>query len=238
LWSIQEALDFLERQSVLHPPKRQRTKEAPRRTGPTPHAPPRRIVSSAAVGANPDKLPIGKRRQDGDERCSRPLKASQTSTFPRIKFVTAGFGEDKYPCCPGFSILGTGGCIPEGTGPYAISGGGPSPAGLNPDRPGLRTPLGLLFKDTLYRPETFRHDPLMLANALDQVANTPYESTSLLPHILISIHQEELLALLDSGSEVTCINEDQFAILSAKARILTLPVASTSTAPLDSRALA
>jgi hypothetical protein len=81
----------------------------------------------------------------------------------------------------------------------------------------------------------------MLANALDQVANTPYESTkrtSLLPHILISIHQEELLALLDSGSEVTCINEDQFAILSAKARILTLPVASTSTAPLDSRALA
>jgi hypothetical protein len=77
----------------------------------------------------------------------------------------------------------------------------------------------------------------MLANALDQVANTPYES-SLLPHILISIHQEELLALLDSGSEVTCINEDQFAILSAKAPILTLPVASTSTAPLDSRALA
>jgi hypothetical protein len=106
---------------VLHPPKRQRTKEAPRRTGPTPHAPPRRIVSSAAVGeteeaqpflgANPDKSPIGKRRQDGDERCSRPLKASQTSTFPRIKFVTAGFGEDKYPCCPAFSILGTGGCI-------------------------------------------------------------------------------------------------------------------------------
>jgi hypothetical protein len=106
----------------------------------------------------------------------------------------------------------------------------PSPAGLNPDRPGLRTPLGLLFKDTLYRLETFRRDPLMLANALDQVANTPYEATkrtSLLPHILISIHQEELLALFDSGSEVTCINEDLFAILSAKARILTMPVAST-----------
>jgi hypothetical protein len=32
---------------------------------------------------------------------------------------------------------------------------------------------------------------------------------------------------LDSGSEVTCINEDQFAILSAKTRILTLTVAST-----------
>jgi hypothetical protein len=89
----------------------------------------------------------------------------------------------------------------------------PSATGLNHDRPGVRTPLGLLFKDTLYRSETFRSNPLTLANALDQVANTPYE--------------EKLLALLDSGSEVTCINEDQFATLSAKARILTLPVAST-----------
>jgi hypothetical protein len=47
--SIQEALDFLERQSVLHPPKRQRTKEAPRRTGPTPHAPPRRDGRGSAL---------------------------------------------------------------------------------------------------------------------------------------------------------------------------------------------
>jgi hypothetical protein len=184
--------------------------------------------------------------QDVDGRCSRPLKASQTSTFPRIKFVTARFGEGKYPCCPGFSILGTGRCTiaplpvlskrecatlyPRGLWALHRLGWRPSPAGLNPDRPGLRTPLGLLFKDTLYRLETFRHDPLMLANALDQVANTPYEAikrTSLLPHILISIHQEELLALLDSGNEITCINEDQFAILYGKARILTMPVAST-----------
>jgi hypothetical protein len=249
--SIQEALDFLERQSVLHPPKLQRPKEAP-----TPRAPPRRMVSSAAVGeaegaqpflgANINKSPIEKRQQDVDGRCFRPGKVSRTSMFPRIEFVPAGFAGDKYPCCPGFSILGTGGCIvaplpvlsrdecaalyPKGRRTLRHLGWRPSTAGLNPDRPGLRAPLGLLFQDTLYRPETFRHDPLLLANALDQVANTPYEftkRTSLLSHILISIHQEELLALLDSGSEVTCINEDQFAILSAKARILTLPVAST-----------
>jgi hypothetical protein len=249
---------------LLHPRKRQRTKfasrkrtgEAPHRTGPTPQAPPRRMVSSAAVGeteeaqpflrANPNKSPIGKRRQDVDGRCSRPLKASLTSTFPSIKFVTARFGEGKYSCCPGFSILGTGRCTiaplpvlskrecatlyPRGLWALHRLGWRPSPADLNPDRPGLRTPLGLLFKDTLYRLETFRHDPLMLANALDQVANTPYEATkrtSLLPPILISIYQEELLVLLDSGSEITCINEDQFAILSAKARILTMTVAST-----------
>jgi hypothetical protein len=56
--SIQEALDFLERQSVLHPPKRPRTEfaspnrtwEAPHRAGPTPQAPPQRMVASAAIG--------------------------------------------------------------------------------------------------------------------------------------------------------------------------------------------
>ncbi|KAJ3620715.1 hypothetical protein MTP99_004641 [Tenebrio molitor] len=175
------------------------------------------MVSSAAVGeteeaqpflcANPNKSPIGKRRQDVDGRCSRPLKASQTFTFPRIKFVTARFGEDKYPCCPGFSILGTGRCTiapltvlsrrecatlyPRELWALHRLGWRPSPAGINPDRPGLRTPLGLLFKDTLYRPETLRHDPFMLANALDQAANTPYEATkrtSRLPHTPNSIH--------------------------------------------------
>jgi hypothetical protein len=56
--SIQEALDFLERQSVLHPPKRPRTDfasrnrtwEAPHRTGPTLQAPPRMMIPSAAIG--------------------------------------------------------------------------------------------------------------------------------------------------------------------------------------------
>jgi hypothetical protein len=45
--------------------------------------------------------------------------------------------------------------------------------------------------------------------------------------IVITVHQEDLLSLLDSGSEVTCINEEQFEILSAKVKIPTLPVAST-----------
>jgi hypothetical protein len=53
----QEALDFLEQQSILHTPKRQRTEfaswngtwEAPYRTGPTPQAPPQ-MISSVAIG--------------------------------------------------------------------------------------------------------------------------------------------------------------------------------------------
>jgi hypothetical protein len=53
------------------------------------------------------------------------------------------------------------------------------------------------------------------------------KNMSLLPHIVITVHQEDLLSLLDSGSEVTCINEEQFEILSAKVEIPTLPVAST-----------
>ncbi|KAH0821333.1 hypothetical protein GEV33_001458 [Tenebrio molitor] len=239
--SIQGALDFLERQGGTTS-NRTDTTSATTKDG---FVCRRRRNEEAEpfLCANLNKSPIGKRRQDVDGRCSHPLKASQTSTFPRIKFVTARFGEDKYPCCPGFSILGIGRCTiapltvlsrrecatlyPRELWALHRLGWRPSPAGINPDRPGLRTPLGLLFKDTLYRPETFRHDPLMLANVLDQAANTPYEATkrtSRLPHTLNSIHQEELLALLDSGSEVTCINEDQFAILSAKARILTLPV--------------
>jgi hypothetical protein len=56
--SMQEALDFLEHQSVLHPPKRPRTEfaspnrtwEAPHRAGPTPQAPPQRMVASTAIG--------------------------------------------------------------------------------------------------------------------------------------------------------------------------------------------
>jgi hypothetical protein len=86
--SIQEALDFLERQSVLHPPKLQRPKEAP-----TPHAPPRRMVSSAAVGetegaqpflgANINKSPIEKRQQDVDGRCFRPGEGQPNLHVPQ-----------------------------------------------------------------------------------------------------------------------------------------------------------
>jgi hypothetical protein len=85
---------------------RKRTGEAPHRTGPTPQAPPRRMVSSAALGETEEVQPLlgassSRETMTGREWGVFPsfdLKASQTSTFPRIKFVTAGFGEDKYPC--------------------------------------------------------------------------------------------------------------------------------------------
>ncbi|KAH0812714.1 hypothetical protein GEV33_010077 [Tenebrio molitor] len=127
--SIQEALDFLERQSVLHPPKLQRPKEAP-----TPHAPPRRIVSSAAVGeaegaqpflgANINKSPIEKRQQDVDGRCFRPGKDLQEISI----LVVLGFQfwvlEDvpspRFRCFRGVNAPRY---IPEDTGPYTISGG-------------------------------------------------------------------------------------------------------------------
>jgi hypothetical protein len=61
---------FLERQSVLHPPKRPRTEfaspnrtwEAPHRAAPTPQTPPQRMVASAAIGetegaSNPFSVP-------------------------------------------------------------------------------------------------------------------------------------------------------------------------------------
>jgi hypothetical protein len=50
---------------------------------------------------------------------------------------------------------------------------------------------------------------------------------SILPQLSISIFGQEFLALLSSGSEVTCINEDDFKDLSAESRIPTLPVSST-----------
>jgi hypothetical protein len=50
---------------------------------------------------------------------------------------------------------------------------------------------------------------------------------SILPQLSISIFGQEILALFDSGSEVTCINEDDFKSLSAESRIPKLPVSST-----------
>ncbi|KAJ3656303.1 hypothetical protein Zmor_015389 [Zophobas morio] len=54
-----------------------------------------------------------------------------------------------------------------------------------------------------------------------------FGSCSLLPHISISIFGRELLAQLDSGSEVTWMNEEEFSAILSGRKIATLPVSST-----------
>jgi hypothetical protein len=49
----------------------------------------------------------------------------------------------------------------------------------------------------------------------------------LLPHTTIQIQGTPLLSLLDSGSEVTCINEEYFIALKARDTIHTLPVSTS-----------
>jgi hypothetical protein len=69
-------------------------------------------------------------------------------------------------------------------------------------------------------------DVTILRQQLPECATTA-NKFSILPQLSISIFGQEILALLDSGSEATCINEDDFKSLSTVSRIPKLPVSST-----------
>ena len=105
--------------------------------------------------------------------------------------------------------------------------------GLGPNQEGISTPLCVKFhpvisilERTKIVGDVFEHS---ISTLQQRPSNPPpdFGSCSLLPHISISIFGRELLALLDSGSEVTCINEEEFSALSSGRRIATLPVSST-----------
>jgi hypothetical protein len=179
-------------------------------------------------------------------RCSRPEIPDGTSNFPLIQFVSEGYVPQHFPCCSGFPFLGPGqyrvgplpklsrrqcaALYPRGNDFLRRLGWKRSSQVLNEVRPGLRTPLGLLFREVLCRHDTPKSLASTAIRPIKKQPDVPYpmsKNMSLLPHIVITVHQEDLLSLLDSGSEVTCINEEQFEILSAKVKIPTLPVAST-----------
>jgi hypothetical protein len=189
-------------------------------------------------------------------RCSRPEIPDGTSNFPLIQFVSEGYVPQHFPCCSGFPFLGPGqyqigplpklsrrqcaALYPRGNDFLRRLGWKRSSQVLNEVRPGLRTPLGLLFREVLCRHDTPKSLASTAIKPIKKQSDVPYpmsKNMSLLPHIVITVHREDLLSLLDYGSEVTCINEEQFEILSAKVKIPTLPVASTfiQGAPVSNR---
>ena len=95
---------------------------------------------------------------------------------------------------------------------------------------GLQTPLGVVVAPSapcLIRENLCPLDSFQVATLRKSATDAPANSSrlSVLPHV-ISIFQEDFLALVDSGSEVTCSNE-QFLSLSSRFRIPSLPVVST-----------
>jgi hypothetical protein len=98
---------------------------------------------------------------------------------------------------------------------------------------GSREPLGVILgsgipvlRRDLLRNDSRDLDVTMLCQQPPECVTTA-NKFSILPQLSISIFGQEILALLDSGSEVTCINEDDFKCLSAESRVPTLPVSST-----------
>jgi hypothetical protein len=98
---------------------------------------------------------------------------------------------------------------------------------------GPREPLGVILRPGIpvLRRELLLSDSRDLDVTILRQQLLEYVTTanrfSILPQLSISIFGQEFLGLLDSGSEVTCINEDDFKVLSAESRIPTLPVSSS-----------
>ena len=177
-------------------------------------------------------------------------KSSESSNnFPLIKFVPEGYTSPEIADAP--SVLGSRnrGVVVTFSPPLAVRklrrlygwgytgvcrmGWGKQAEGRSPNQRGISTPLCVKFHpviSVLQRThlvgDVFEHS----FSTLQQRPSDPppdFGSCSLLPHIAITIFGRELLALLDSGSEVTCINEDEFSALLSGRRIATLPVSST-----------
>jgi hypothetical protein len=103
-------------------------------------------------------------------RCSRPEIPDGTSNFPLIQFVSEGYVPQHFPCCSGFPFLGPGqyrigplpklsrrqcaALYPRGNDFLRRLGWKRPSQVLNEGRPGLRTPLGLVFREVLCRYDT------------------------------------------------------------------------------------
>jgi hypothetical protein len=104
--------------------------------------------------------------------------------------------------------------------------------GLGASRLGTKTPVAhiitpphLMFRSAVEVPDvnaiinTLRPHPVVTS-----VEGRQWLS---LPHTTIQIQGTPLISLLDSGSEVTCINEENFIALKARDTIHTLPVSTS-----------
>lgn len=107
--------------------------------------------------------------------------------------------------------------------------------------PFTRFPLAVYSID-IFLNNLFKNHTGSISNFPDAMEiNTFYESdsqpcnqnmnvarqTSLLPHIYVSIHDSQFLALIDSGCELSCVDEAHFQQIMLLEKFPTLPVANT-----------
>jgi hypothetical protein len=183
----------------------------------------------------------------GRQACSSSYSGPSKITCPLISFVSAGFesaDSNHGSHCSFFSspfwTIGRLSRLPRRTveksydrGFHQIRNMGWKGRGLGVSGDGPREPLGVILRPGI---PVLRRE-LLLGDSRDLdvtiLRQQPPECVttanrfSILPQLSISIFGQEFLALLDSGSEVTCISEDDFKVLSAESRIPTLPVSST-----------
>lgn len=136
-----------------------------------------------------------------------PNLSSKTSNFPFIRFVPAGCSNAE----PG---KGSADFV-AGPVAYALRKIGPLPvlprinySPMYPKGLSLLQRQGWRHNQPLGARATGLQTATLRKSATDALANS--SRLSVLPHVVISIFQEDFLALVDSGSEVTCINEEQF----------------------------
>jgi hypothetical protein len=183
----------------------------------------------------------------GRQACSSSYSRPSKITCPLISFVPAGFesaDSNHGSHCSLFSgpfwRIGQLSRLSRRAlkqsydrGFRQIRGMGWNGRGLGVSGDGPREPLGVILRPGI---PVLRRE-LLLGDSRDLdvtiLRQQPPECVttanrfSILPQLSISICGQEFLALLDSGSEVTCISEDDFKVLSAESRIPTLPVSST-----------
>ena len=170
-----------------------------------------------------------------------PSTSSKPSNFPLIKFVPEGYippepinaqsstslvrrGVVVAPSVP-LSLRRLKGRYPRGFCQVYRMGWERLLGGLGPNQGGISTPLCVKFhpmvsilERTKIVGDVFEHG---ISTLQQRPSDSPpdFGSCSLLPHISISIFGRELLALLDSGREMTCMNEEEFSALSSGRRI-------------------
>ena len=179
-----------------------------------------------------------------------PNLSSKTSNFPFIRFVPAGcsnaepgkgsadfvagpvaYALRKIGPLPALPRINYSPMYPKGLSLLQRHGWRHNQP-LGARATGLQTPLGVVVAPSapcLIRENLCPLDSFQVATLRKSATDAPANSSrlSVLPHVVISIFQEDFLALVDSGSEVTCINEEQFLSLSSRFHIPSLPVAST-----------